>query len=590
MSSPSSHALILRITHPDGSMRESVLEQESIILGSGPGAGLHVPDPGVATLHLMLKIEPNRVVAIDLGSEHGTWFRSEALRRPTKLSPGDVLRIGQSVVEVLFGAETRHGISYPPNEVNALAKPTDAISRAKPTLPISRKEAAAWRLLAGPLPEAARPTAKERVLQASLLWRDTVLAVRHVPEGGELTVGGPAATFRLEDTGLASPMKLATFEREGARVTPPADAEAYALTADGRAVAHRGPFLLQLEESARVQLGELTLALRYVRPDAKVRVPWINRDDVAFALAASGVLLLALLALVWLLQQPPRGSTDQDVLRNQAQAVRLLMRATPKKKPPRTAKSDQGQSSEGERLKDEEGKVGQKDEKPLDAAASKAASPIPDKKQKDLKRVKSLGLLGALAKSGGSVFGQSGLGSGINDALGGLKGAAVGDARGAGGLGARGSGVGGGGVGLGLIGGLGTRGMGGGASGYGTVDLGGKGKDTTRIVPGKTTVVGGLDRDVIAKIIRQHQGEIKYCFEVELQKNPELSGKVGVSFIIDGSGDVTEDSISETTLNNPSTEQCMLMKIKRWKFPSPVGGGIVTVNFPWVFKPAGGAG
>ena len=100
-------------------------------------------------------------------------------------------------------------------------------------------------------------------------------------------------------------------------------------------------------------------------------------------------------------------------------------------------------------------------------------------------------------------------------------------------------------------------------------------------------MVGGLDKDVIAKIIRQHQSEIKYCFEVELQKNQDLSGKVGVAFVIDGTGAVSDANVAETSLNNATTEQCMLMKIRRWKFPSPVGGGIVTVNFPWVFKPAG---
>ena len=109
-----------------------------------------------------------------------------------------------------------------------------------------------------------------------------------------------------------------------------------------------------------------------------------------------------------------------------------------------------------------------------------------------------------------------------------------------------------------------------------------------RIVPGKTTVVGGLSKDVIAKVIRQHQSEIKYCYEVEMQKNPDLAGKVAVLFQIDGSGAVTEDSVTDSTLGNQSTESCMLQKIKRWKFPEPVGGGVVTVTFPWVFKPAGG--
>ncbi len=34
----------------------------------------------------------------------------------------------------------------------------------------------------------------------------------------------------------------------------------------------------------------------------------------------------------------------------------------------------------------------------------------------------------------------------------------------------------------------------------------------------------------------------------------------------------------------------MLVHIRRWKFPEPQGGGIVTVTFPWIFKPAGSEG
>jgi TonB family protein len=138
------------------------------------------------------------------------------------------------------------------------------------------------------------------------------------------------------------------------------------------------------------------------------------------------------------------------------------------------------------------------------------------------------------------------------------------------------------------MGGLGTKGLGtGGGGGYGTLDLGNRTKESTRIIPGKTIVVGGLSKDVIARVIRSHQHEIKYCYEVELQKNPSLSGKVAVMFTIDATGAVSENKISDTSLHNGGTEQCMLARIQRWRFPEPEGGGEVNVTFPWFFKPAG---
>ena len=123
--------------------------------------------------------------------------------------------------------------------------------------------------------------------------------------------------------------------------------------------------------------------------------------------------------------------------------------------------------------------------------------------------------------------------------------------------------------------------------GNGSIDLGGRGKDSVRIVPGKTTVVGGLSKDVIMKVIKRHQNEIKFCYEQEAQKNPDLAGKVAVGFTIDPTGTVADANVTETTLNNGNAENCMLSRIRRWKFPEPEGGGVVQVNFPWVFKVAG---
>jgi hypothetical protein len=45
--------------------------------------------------------------------------------------------------------------------------------------------------------------------------------------------------------------------------------------------------------------------------------------------------------------------------------------------------------------------------------------------------------------------------------------------------------------------------------------------------------------------------------------------------------------VAETTLENGTAESCILSKIRRWKFPEPKGGGVVAVNFPWVFSSAG---
>ncbi|MBS2024309.1 MAG: TonB family protein, partial [Deltaproteobacteria bacterium] len=214
--------------------------------------------------------------------------------------------------------------------------------------------------------------------------------------------------------------------------------------------------------------------------------------------------------------------------------------------------------------------------------------------EKDRKMVMKSGLLAALSKMGASqqgaasnVLGPGGLGTGINNALGGVKGGAgQGDAYGVGGLGSRGTGGGGGGTALG-IGGLGTGGDGHGKGGYGEVDLGGRGKDDTQFIPGKTTVVGGLSREVINRVIQRHYNEIKYCYEKELSKDPGLYGKVTVLFMIEGSGRVGDAQVQQTTMSSEPVESCMLNHVKRWVFPQPQGGGTVQVTYPYVFKASG---
>jgi hypothetical protein len=188
-----------------------------------------------------------------------------------------------------------------------------------------------------------------------------------------------------------------------------------------------------------------------------------------------------------------------------------------------------------------------------------------------------------------NVFGPGGLGSGVNNALGGLSGASMGDAGGAGGLGSRGTGAGGGGTGLG-IGGLGS-GTGRGSGGSGNVDLGGRGKGTTKIVPGKIIYEGGLSREEIQRVISRVMSQIKYCYEKELNKDPNLEGKLVMFWLISGSGDVQTASASQNTFSGPSgppIEQCVQRIIQRLKFPTPKGGGVVNVTYPFVFSNSGG--
>ncbi|NOJ82446.1 TonB family protein [Myxococcus xanthus] len=680
MAAAKNNGLTLRITGPDGSTAEAVSEAESVIVGSGAQAAVKIQDPRVSNLHVMLKVDKDgSVTAIDLGSEGGTEVRGQRLVLPTALNPGDVLTVGGSRVEVLFGAtqperplpagarvagpvfqgsvatpppprgmqtQTRADLPnlvptppppmrqvstalgnrvervaspgvipvQPPRQTPPGLQPRTTPSTARTSTPNAANTATPRRTVAPhlqePLPPEAMPTPEARVLQVALLWGDTLLEVQHFKDGVPVTIGEAKQNFfNVFAPSVGKSHVLAVSRKDVLEVRAPAGSRAFvtnqgnvrtkdALRAAGALSGQAGEdaeqrFTLGLHDRVELSLGTVSFVARYVKPSPVITAASLKDSDFTFFKIAS-ICMLAGLAVVLTMVLTPRQELPQsaDIFESQQRVAKFLI--TPEKRL-EAKKLQLSAPEEGAKAKDEEGKFGKEEAKQQEAAPSKPGTPVVDKskKEKDRQAVGKVGLLGAFKgmKGGASdVFGPGGFGTGINDALGGLKGgAAMGDAQGVGGVGSRGTGKGGGGTALG-IGGLGTQGTGRGTGGSGGIDLGGRGKSITKVIPGKTTVVGGLDKDVIAKVIRRHQGEIKYCYESELNKDPSLAGKVAVAFVIDPTGAVSDASVAETTLNSAAAERCMLSRIRRWKFPEPKGGGVVSVTYPWLFSPAGAGG
>ncbi len=153
------------------------------------------------------------------------------------------------------------------------------------------------------------------------------------------------------------------------------------------------------------------------------------------------------------------------------------------------------------------------------------------------------------------------------------------------------------------VGGLGLAGAGrGGAEGeegFGRADVGTGGSGTggapdaelderdtlePQVIPEDPVTTGALDREIIQRVVRQHRREIQHCYEQQLQRNPDLAGRVTMQWVISPTGDVVSASVEETSLNDSNVEQCMVQRIQRWSFPEPDGGGIVRVNYPFNFS------
>lgn len=105
-------------------------------------------------------------------------------------------------------------------------------------------------------------------------------------------------------------------------------------------------------------------------------------------------------------------------------------------------------------------------------------------------------------------------------------------------------------------------------------------------IGGDPVVLGELDRSLIDQVVKRKMNQIRYCYMHELTKDPELSGKVVVQFVIEADGSVSSAKTKSTTMNNNSVESCINGRFMRAKFPEPKGGGSVTVSYPFVFSPS----
>lgn len=349
----------------------------------------------------------------------------------------------------------------------------------------------------------------------------------------------------------------------------------------GRAREAAGLFQLDLadDEAFVHDIGKLAFYVQKVHP-VKPSTAGLNRDFdwmflgvLLFLLAMGGLFAVQIFQTDWDASHESFDIPDR--------IVELNIQQVEKEKDKSSGNPDAG---EGAKAKGDEGKVGRQDSKIMRAKGSKVAV---QRAQMDRQIAENSGLMAALRDVDQSMFSGGGLGAEVSGAIGGLIGA-EGTQYGSGGLGARGSGWGGGGTAEG-IGGLGMRGSGQGGSGSGKGGgyYGQRGGGAPGMNTGDPIIVGSLDRSIIDRIVRQHLTQIRYCYQKELNKNPKLFGKLKVKFTISKDGSVSQASMAQTTLQNPIVEECINEQFRRMRFPPPKGGGIVVVQYPFVFNSQG---
>ena len=136
-------------------------------------------------------------------------------------------------------------------------------------------------------------------------------------------------------------------------------------------------------------------------------------------------------------------------------------------------------------------------------------------------------------------------------------------------------------IGLGNIGTIGRHSAGHGGS-WATSTGAGHGPIIRTGVP---VVRGGLSIETVRRVVRRHLPEVQYCYEAALTQYPDMEGRVTVQFDLSPSGAVVTSGVVQSTLANASVETCLARAARRWVFPSPAGGGVVRVSYPFVLRP-----
>jgi hypothetical protein len=108
---------------------------------------------------------------------------------------------------------------------------------------------------------------------------------------------------------------------------------------------------------------------------------------------------------------------------------------------------------------------------------------------------------------------------------------------------------------------------------------------TAKVKIGAVELMGALSKTSVRKVVEGELDTIRECYGAALARAPTIAGKVGVSFVISGTGKVPTSVVQEATLRDPALGTCIAKAMKGLQFPAPRGGGNVIVTVPFTLSP-----
>jgi TonB family protein len=621
--------LTLKVFKGDLLVAAKDYDRDIIKIGRLSSAHLCLDDEKVSRIHSVIEVGPEGALSIiDMGSVEGTFVNGKRVNKGT-LQFGDEIKVGGTTIKIEKGSSVVVVPSVAPSiapVAEAATAVTQVVAQPMAQAPVF---AAARVEIIEPLP-APRPPPQQALarpgepsqrgrprsrkgsgplgLELRFMWGDQLVGEYFLaPDAvSKFTVGSAAgvqfvcgegklpvpsfeivralgkSNFTLRFTGK---MKGELYRRSGDEVLTlkeAIDKQVAQTEGDAYAVA------LNSDDFAWVDLGGVTLEVFFQPQPKPVFVPFTETIDFTALNIFLVMFFIGALFVITAINRELEGDEYADELDgNQARIAKLLIKPPDVQKNPLLQNLQKKESGEiAAKRSGDEGQMGKKDA-PKRAAH---AAPKGDPNNKDQARLLAQKIFGNSGGGISTIFGHQGLGGELKSAMGNMFGAAPGDSGGFGGLGLRGSSSGGGGVGDTIgIGGIGTKGRGGGSGLYGTGVgvLGGKKDTDIGITSSEPTVMGSLDKELIRKVIHANRGQIRFCYESQLNRFPKLNGKVSVKFVISATGSVASSQVAASTANNAELETCVAGRVRTWQFPKPKGGGVVIVTYPFIFKASG---
>lgn len=642
--------LTLKVFKGETLVSSKDFERDIIKIGRLSSAHLCLDDEKVSRIHSVIEVGADGSLSIiDMGSVEGTYVNGKRVNKG-RIAFGDEIRVGGTTIRLEDAAAnlaaaaastevTEKNPVLPPAPAEQLAAslaqaagapaPAPAVQPAPvqaldESFAATQKHAvlpAAEPAHAEPAAEAAprvRKVRKARKASGPLgvslrfMWGDQRVGEYFLAPGEKksFSVGSlKGVNFIMGDSKLGGPsldvlrcdgqsFSLAFTGKMKGELTRKGDSrDLKALIESGKA-SHEGEAYvlpLETEDFLWVDLGGVTLEVVFQPVPKRVFVPLSETVDyVPLNIFLVMFLLGALFVIMALSRGEDEGGFADDLSENQARIAKLIVKPPEAQKNPliekmQAQKEKQKQKKSGElaaKHKGDEGQMGKKDA----PKTGNRTAPKGDPSKKDQARALTAKIFGGGKGGVSTLFGSKGLGGELKSAMGNMFGAKAGDSGGLGGMGLRGNGGGGGGTGETIgIGSVGTKGRGGGTGSYGTGVgvLGGKQSVDVGITSSDPIVMGSLDKELIRQVIHRNRGQIRFCYESQLNRFPKLGGKVAVKFVIKDDGTVSSSTVAQSTANNAELESCVAGRVRTWLFPKPKGGGMVVVTYPFIFKQSG---